>query len=299
MTATPRTRSKCPVDVFLFQDYREFLRAYYNAKKSRGFSYRAFSRKAALGAPNYLKLVIENKRNLTSSMAERFAQACGLGSEATQYFMVLVAFNQATTVPERTQHYQKLRSFRRYRAAQRLDVAEAAYHSTWFLPAIRELVLSPHFREDGEWIARQLTPQIKPQQARQAIDVLLSLGLLYRTDEGRLQQQTSVVSTGSQTNGLHIRAYHQQMMHRAIEAMELVPALDRDISSLTLCLDRTGLAELKERLQAFRRELLELGETALAPSQVVQLNFQLFPLSADTSRSARRVSVQQSPKEHS
>jgi uncharacterized protein (TIGR02147 family) len=68
--------------------------------------------------------------------------------------------------------------------------------------------------------------------------------------------------------------------------MTLVPARERDISSLTLCLGSGGLARLKERIQAFRRELLELAESEGQPSQVVQINFQLFPLTRDTAQDA-------------
>ena len=70
------TSRRCPIDVFGYLDYRQFLADFYAAKKqARGFSYRAFSRIARLGAPNYLKLVIMGKRNLTPTMAARFATA--------------------------------------------------------------------------------------------------------------------------------------------------------------------------------------------------------------------------------
>jgi hypothetical protein len=36
---------------------------------------------------------------------------------------------------------------------------------------------------------------------------------------------------------------------------------------------------LKERVQRFRRELLDLSALEEDPAQVVQMNFQLFPLS--------------------
>lgn len=67
------------------------------------------------------------------------------------------------------------------RKPPKLELYEAAYHSTGYLPAIRELVLSPSFREDPEWIASTLRPPIKPIEARQALDTLLELGLLQRT----------------------------------------------------------------------------------------------------------------------
>jgi uncharacterized protein (TIGR02147 family) len=287
----PRARLRCPVDVFRFHDYRAFLAAYYEAKKPRGFSYRSFARAAGLGAPNYLQLVIQGRRNLTPEMAERFARTCGLGDDGVQYFKTLVAFNQAETRDEQKTHYDKLGAFRRYRRAQKIELAHAAYHSTWYLPAIRELVLSPAFVEDAEWIGAQLRPRVKPGDVRQALDTLLELGLLERRADGKLAQKSRVVSTGAETSGMHITNYHAEMMQRATAAMTEVPARERDVSSLTLCLGAAGLATLKERIQAFRRELLELCEAEPQPSQVVQVNFQLFPLSENTLNGASSAPV--------
>jgi uncharacterized protein (TIGR02147 family) len=272
--------------VFTHHDYRRFLAAYYEAKKPSGFSYRAFARAAGLGAPNYLQLVINGRRNLTAAMARRFAETCGLGKDAASYFVALVAFNQATNAEERNARYRELRVFRRYRRAHKLELAEAAYHSTWYLPAIRELSVAPAFREDPAWIAASLRPPIKPAEAQQALDTLLELGLLRRGPSGKLEQKTRLVSTGPETTGMHIANYHTEMMQRATVAMTTVPAAERDISSLTLCLGPSGLAELKARIQTLRRELLELSERELDPTQVVQLNFQLFPLSGDSEAAA-------------
>ncbi len=284
MSPKPSKRLRCPIDVFRYHDYRAFLGAYYEHKKPSGFSYRAFASAAGLGAPNYLQLVIQGRRNLTADMARRFAETCGLGQDGAEYFVTLVGFNQATDNQERNQHYQKLSGFRRYRRAQKLELGEAAYHSRGYLPAIRELALSAHFKEDPEWIATRLRPPIKPSEARQALDTLLELGLLERGADGRLQQGTRIVSTGPETTGMHIANYHAEMMQRATAAMTLLPAHERDISSLTLCLGSDGLAQLKERIRAFRRELLELAETDVLPTQVVQVNFQLFPLTTDTAK---------------
>ena len=81
------------IDVFAYSDYRAFLRDYYRARKAagRGFSYRSFSRRAELKSPNYLKLVIDGDRNLSTDMAKRFASACGLQGAEQRHFIELVA----------------------------------------------------------------------------------------------------------------------------------------------------------------------------------------------------------------
>ncbi|HVU01090.1 MAG TPA: TIGR02147 family protein [Polyangiaceae bacterium] len=281
MAPSPNAAPKSSdVDVYGYLDYRAFLRDFYAAKKSqsRAFSYRAFSRRAGVSAPNYLKLVVEGARNLSPKMAERFASACRLDADASRYFVHLVAFNQAETSTERAQHYGKLTAFQSYRTAHKLDLAHAAYYGEWYMPAIRELAASKEFREDPEWIAEQLVPAITPREASRALDTLVELGLLVRGDGGRLVQADALLSTGPETRGLHIAAFHRVMTQRAIESIDLLPPNERDISSLTLCLSRGGLRSFKERLQRFRRELLELSALEQDPEQVVQINFQLFPL---------------------
>jgi uncharacterized protein (TIGR02147 family) len=221
-------------------------------------------------------------------MAERFAHACGLDVDASRYFAHLVGFNQAKTSLERAQFYDKLTGFQRYRQAHKLELAHAAYYSDWYMPAIRELAASRDFRGDPEWIADQLIPKITPLQAQRALETLLELGLLLRDDKGKLLQADALVSTGPETRGLHIVAFHRAMTLRAMESIDLVPAAERDISSLTLCLGRSGLRNLKERLQRLRRELLELSALESDPEQVVQVNFQLFPLSRSGRRAGSR-----------
>lgn len=274
------TRS-APIDVFAYLDYRAFLRDFYQARKAkgRGFSFRSFSRRAGLKSPNYLKLVIDGERNLSPSMAERFASACSLGAEEARHFVDLVAFNQATSMAERSKHYAKLTGSERYRNAHKLDMAHAAYFSAWYMPAIRELAARADFRSDPEWVAAQLVPKITASEAARALATLIELGLVVRDTSGQIAQAEALLSTGAETRGLHIANYHRGMMQRAMESIDLVKPDQRDISSLTLCLGENGLRSFKERVQRFRRELLELSALEDDPEQVVQINFQLFPLS--------------------
>ena len=272
-------RQRAPVDVFRYRDYREFLRAFYAHKKQTGLSYRGFARAAGLGAPNYLKLVVEGKRNLSSDMAERFATACRLNAEATEYFKILVAFNQAKRDDERNQLHERLARFARFRSSQRLDLAQKEYHSSWYVPAVRELVACPGFQEDTAWIASTLVPPITERQAAQALDVLQQLGLLERDESGRLIQVSRAVSTGAQPSGLYLRNYHAQMMDRAVQAMHDIAPEERYISALTLSASAATVREVQRRVMEFRQELAALCDADPEPAQIIQLNLQLFPLS--------------------
>lgn len=272
--------AKAPIEVFDFLDYRDFLRGYYEHKKAgRGFSYRAFSRRAGLKSPNYLKLVIDGERNLTPAMAERFGEACGLRGSGLRFFVDLVAFNQAKTSEERAERYRDLTGHRSFRKAQRLDLKHAEYHSEWFIPAVRELAHRADFRADAAWIATQMMPRISQSEAERALQVLSELQMLQEDEDGGVSPTDALVTTGPQTKWVHIGEYHRVMMQRAAESIDLVPAAERDISSLTLCVDAGKLQEIKAQLRVLRQSLLALADDSVDPARVIQINFQLFPLS--------------------
>ncbi|MDD9941782.1 MAG: TIGR02147 family protein [Myxococcales bacterium] len=274
---------RAAIDVFRFRDHRAFLRAYYERQKATrdGFSLRAFSRRARLRSPNYLKLVMDGDRNLTPEMAVRFAEACGLGGEPAEYFVELCAFCQAKNARVRARHYQRLQSFRRFRKVHRLDAAQDAYHSHWFIPAIRELVLRRDFRDDPKWIANVLLPRITPKDAEKALKTLESLGMLVRDDAGRWRQAETLVETRDGPLGHHVAGFHRAMMRHAGEAIDRVPREEREISSLTLCLSQSQLQQLKADLERIRAELLQRYLPDDDAKRVVQVNVQMFPLSEE------------------
>jgi uncharacterized protein (TIGR02147 family) len=155
---------KSNIDVFDYLDYRAFLRDFYTEGKTRrSLSFRAFSRRAGLKSTNYLKLVMDGDRNLAPNMAERFAAACGLEDEEKSYFVELVRFNQAQTSTHRNEAYTRLSGFRRYQKAHKLDLAHAAYHASWYIPAIRELAARSDFVADP---ARSFRRSASPRRSR-------------------------------------------------------------------------------------------------------------------------------------
>jgi uncharacterized protein (TIGR02147 family) len=273
------TRAK--VDVFAFRDYRAFLQTYAARCEGEkaGFSLSAFSRDVGLSSVNYFTLVVEGRRNLSPQLATRFGVRCGLRDDALAYFCALVRFNQAKSSDERAVHYATMQSFRRFRAAHTLDAAQSAYHADWFIPTVYELAARPDFSDDPRWLGKQLLPTISPKQAEHALAVLVELGLLVRDTGGRLRQVETVIETPEGPLGHHVVQFHRAMMARAAEAIDCVPRDEREIASLTLCLSEARMAELKRELEAFRRDLVLRYQADVHPERVVQVNFQMFPLS--------------------
>ena len=83
--------------LFEYENYRSFLKDYFTFSKQQlpQFSYRYFAQKAGFRSPNFLKLVMDGKRNLSSQSIEQFSKAFKLSSIESEFFSYLVHFNQS------------------------------------------------------------------------------------------------------------------------------------------------------------------------------------------------------------
>ena len=228
--------------------------------------------------------MIDGERNLSPELARRFGTGCGLRDDALDYFCALVAFDQASSARERDAHYRALQAFPRFRQSHRLDAAQSAYHAHWYVPALYELCARKDLSQDPKTLARTLLPPITPKQATHALAVLQELGLLARV-RGRLEQREPLIETADGPLGHHVVQFHRAMMERAAEAIDEVPRDEREIASLTLCISEARMHELKAELEAFRTRVLERYMKDETPERVVQVNFQMFPLSSKRSPS--------------
>lgn len=268
-----------------YLDFRALLRDLLASRRGDArHSLRAVARRAGLRSTNYLTLVLKGERTPSEETAEKLAQALGLRKREADYLVLLVALAREKRPSGREELHARLSRLRNRGAVRELDVAHSDYHSRWYIPAIRELVERRDFQEDARWIARAVRPSITAGQAKHALQTLESLGLVRRDETGRLRQADPLLSTRSGPLGHHIVSFHRAMLDRAAHALEEVPRQERDISALTLGVSEAVWAKLKARLGEFQRELLHLAQQSEEVERVVQVNFQLFPLSHVPSR---------------
>lgn len=269
--------------VYDYIDYRTYLRDMFEFKKTtqRFFSYRFFAREAGFASPNFLKLVTEGQRNLTNESVAKIVKGFGLKKQESEFFEYLVFMNQAKTNDSRNHYYRKMLSVKGYISNHRLDRASYEYFSKWYYPAVRELITFDGGRLTVEQISQRLNPKITPKEAEKALKLLSELELIRKGEDGRWEQSDKVVSTGPEVVSLVVANYHKEMLKLASESIERYPADERDITALTLSAKRETMIEIKARIAAFRKELLELACEDEDSDQVYQINFQAFPLTSE------------------
>lgn len=269
------------MNLFEYMDYRTYLKEKYAEEKAerKHFSFRYFARVAGFSSPGYLKMVMDGERNLSPNSIQKFAKAFKFNKKESAYFEALVLFNQAKEDKERDHYFERLSSLKPLKKLTGLKQDQLEYFTQNHFVIIREMVALPHFKEDPIWISKQLRSPLKPSDIAHALEVLLRIGLLDRNEKGKLIQKDSSLSTPAEIESLEVYNYHRHMLNEAKEAILNIAPSERDVSALTLPIPKSSVPEIKNKILAFREEIIDMinkGDQNF--SEVYQINVQLFPV---------------------
>jgi uncharacterized protein (TIGR02147 family) len=268
-------------NLFEYFDYREYLHDYYqfHKKKNSAYSYRLFARKAKLGSPNYLKLVVDGKRRITDRTLFQFARGLGLSRDEEKYFRELVMYQEVSDPDSKELH---LRSLLKYQEKQRtptqLKSDKMKFLLDWHHAVIRELVISKDFREDYAWIAKRLGNKITEAQAKESLELLIRLQLLQRTSHSKLEQCDPLLTSSDEIPSHVIRSLHRTYLRKAINSIFSVSLDKRELSGLVLTIPQNKLKEIKEEIKEFRRKLNRKYGLEKDGDEVYFVGLYLFPV---------------------
>lgn len=267
--------------LFDYFDYREFLQAFYqfHKRKNAAYSYRLFARKARLGSPNYLKLVVDGKRRITDRTLYQFARGLSLDKDEEKYFRELVLYQEVSDPDSKEQH---LRSLLKYQEKQRVAIPLKAdrikFILDWHHAVIRELAVTKGFREDPAWISKRLGNKITPEQAQESLDLLVRLNFLFRNSVGRLEQREPLLASSDEVPSHVNRSLHRTYLRKAINSIFAVPIGKRELSGLVVAVPSSRLKDVKEEIKEFRKKLNRKYGMEKDPDEVYFIGLYLFPV---------------------
>lgn len=231
------------------------------SRKNPRYSLRAFAKSLSVDS-SYLSKVLSQKRNLNNKALYSFAEKLNFPKE--------LDFIQDAKQPNHSKP-----------ELNELSIDQFKVISDWYHYAILEIIHLDEFMPDTHWIAKNLN--ISYGEAYAAINRLTRLNLLVIDKNGKWKSVANT-TTKNQLSTLALRNLQRQILQKAIEAMENTDFEERDQSSITLCVDKDRLAEAKERIKVFRRELMQFLESGKNKDEVYQMSFSLFPITKTKKR---------------
>jgi len=250
-------------------------------------TYRLSRRKiaAAIGfsTPNLLQLVIKGKRKLNDEGIGRIAVFLNLNDNEKAFFTNLVKMGQSKTHEEKDKYYRLLAVSPRYSVLNKNDKEIYKYYSHWYYPVIRELVTIKDFCPDPSWVAKRISPSISTAEAESALRNLVKMGQLRKTDSG-YEQASFLSTTGEVVSSVSVTNFHKAMIAKASESMDRFPHTKRNISSLTFTASQQTYNSIVREIFTLQQRIINMLKNEQAPSEVYQLNFQIFPCTSKSEK---------------
>lgn len=273
-----------------YMNYRQFLADFYRFKRKasrgslRAYNYAVFSAAANIKSPNYLKMIIEGKRNLSDDMIGKFGKALGFMKDQTEEFRLLVHFTQATDPAERNMYLKKLSE---HRVASKLKSGEIDRKTwekvpNWVTWIIYAMVDQEGVSFDTATLKNILRDKAREDEIETALNTLLNTGELRRDEKtGELRKGRSLIESPEDVPVALVRKLQSQLMYLGLESLYQDQPTEREFGTLTLSLTKAEFEEIKFKLRQMRKTLHKDNTISRMKSKgerVYQMNVQLFPV---------------------
>ncbi|MBR2197983.1 MAG: TIGR02147 family protein, partial [Fibrobacter sp.] len=124
--------------ILMYQDYRRFLRDYYDLKKrTSAFSWRDYSRMSGFVSPVFMQRVCEGKANLGKKATVKVADAFKFVGMERDYFFNMVTYAQAKTDERKRYAYAEMQSIADANKVSLIGAEAYKYYDSWVHPVVR------------------------------------------------------------------------------------------------------------------------------------------------------------------
>jgi uncharacterized protein (TIGR02147 family) len=264
--------------LYEYTDYRLFLKTFYEERKQQDyfFSYRFMGERIGLDH-SYLVKILNGARQLPEHILDKVTSFCGLDSKQSEYFKAMVQFSKANKDADIKHWFERMLILKSV-TSQGIDDCHYRYFQSWVHAAVRSALDLNNYRDEYDLLAKSLRPTISTSQAKESIELLLSLGMIQRDLNGTLVSTNRHLNTPTTWRSVAIRNYQKECIKLSLEAIDRFAPKDRDISTITMSLPVDRLLEIKELAEQFRNSVVTRINDMDKPNRVYQLNIQLFPI---------------------
>lgn len=273
-----------------YTDFRVYLKDIYAHRRlteSTGFrpySYSTFSAAADIRSPNYLKLIIDGRRNLSEDMITRFGRALRLQKVDLEEFRALVRYGQASSPIDRNQYLKELSDLRAQRALDSGEITESSWEKMpswigWVLYAMSE---QADVKFEPQNLARLFRPKASPDDIRNSLRKLIDSGELSRDLEtGAVTKGRDLIESPQDLPVALIRKLQAELIYLGIESLFRDNPKEREFGAMTLAMTEDEFQQVRFELRQLRKRIQKdiLGKRRNSQGErVYQMNIQLFPV---------------------
>lgn len=272
-----------------YTDFRKYLKNVYEFRRAnestglRHYSYSTFSAAADIKSPNYLKLIIEGRRNLSEDMMTRFARALRLTREEANEFRALVRYGQANSPIDRNHFLKELADLRAQRAFEDGKINQSSWDKVpgwigWVLYAMAD---QSNVDFDPQILQNLFRAKAGSDEIRKSLSKLIDSGELARDERGEIFKSRDLIESPQDLPVELIRKLQAELIYLGIESLFRDSPKDREFGAMTVAMTEEEFNKVRFELRQVRKRLqkdLLVARKSTKGDRVYQLNIQLFPV---------------------
>lgn len=277
----------------MHMNYQSFLFRELDRRKRKNPSYslRAFARDLSVPAPK-LSQILNNKCGLSKARGMKIAASIGLTPAETDVFLNLIESQHARS--ERDRINARIRLTTQNSVEQmRIDMESFKVISDWYHFSILELTEIRGFNMSHENIARSLG--LDSHVVEQAIERLLLLGLLKKTENGYQQTHQNIVTTADIPSS-EVREHHSQVIQKSLQSLHQDDVSKRDFSSITLAFNTEFIPDVKLYLEKVKVEFEEKFLKKNGCNSIYAFSYQFFPITQSDEKESLKTPTKKQKK---
>lgn len=271
---------KTTLDISKFTDYRTYLIAHAQEMKKLkpDWSYGIWAKSLKLKSTSSITKIIQGQRDPGSQIENEFIKYFKFNDKQTSYFKDLIQLQKISGNPRLSlMLIEKMGKDFPDANLKTLDTKKFMAISNWYYLSLRELLRIKNIKEAPEWLAEQFIFKVTPTEIKNAINIMLDLGLLVRDEKKNLCIAEGRLETSSDISSEAIKQYHEQMLDNAKTALRQTHVDERELTGTTLVMNSKNIKVAKELIREFRKKFEMLMEDE-SGDQVYQIQIQLFPI---------------------
>lgn len=272
------------ISLFDFSDYKAFLlkKGLPHGHYSHGHkNLNNWAKRLGYKSASSLSMILSGERFPSEQMIEKISSDLKLTPRERRYFKLLVELEKKKS--KNKSHEKILEDIKKFNAERNsypIDAQEFSTISEWHYLAIKQLISTPSFIEDEQWIYKRLRKKISVGQIKKALQDLEQLGIIKRDINHKLNVIKPGLMTSNDIPSSAIKKHHYGMIELAQMAITEQDVNERQINSTTLKVNKNDLPEAKKFIFDFIKEFAtRFNQTE--SDEIYQLNVQLFALTND------------------
>lgn len=228
--------------------------------------------------PSYLSMILNRKRELSRALTKKFASLFSLSKTESDFFELLVDFNVTSDDKLKSEYFERMKRFKKYRNYNNSDTNWHDYMSNWLNITIREMTALENFCDDPKWIQSNLKNKASLSDIKASLDFLKCENIIVKNSDGTFSKPDYEVSCTDKIYSNALAQFHREFLQLAGDSIGKSSSEERQLIGHCVAFDEESFTKAKDILNEALDKIINLTSNSNNNEKVYFMELALFPL---------------------